>query len=284
VRYLFLSFLITSFMVAAISYTVIIQFLRKYLLVENFRGRKIPSAGGIVLLITYFIVISYFVLFQEKNLVRYSEWLLPLTILIFCIGVLGFIDDVFGKKGIGGFRGHFSQLLKGHVTTGVIKAIGGGIVCFIVASFFSKGIHELFINGLLMALMTNIFNLIDLRPGRALKLFLILGIAIFAFSFKSGFWGLSGIFFGIYVILLWADLTESCMLGDVGSNILGAVIGFSIVVNFSWLVNLILLILVGLIQIYTEGHSITELIESKPFLRSFDELGRRKERKKEVEC
>jgi len=265
-------------MVAAISYTVIVQFLRRYLLVENFRGRKIPSAGGLVLLITYFVVISYYILFQEENLVKYREWLLPLTILIFCIGILGFIDDMFGTRGVGGFKGHFSELLRGHVTTGVVKAIGGGIVCLIVAGFFSNGIHELIINGLLMALMTNIFNLIDLRPGRALKLFLILGIMIFGFSFKSNYWGLSGIFCGIYVILLWADLSESCMLGDVGSNILGAVIGFSIVVNFSWLVNLLLMILVGLVQVYTESHSISELIEKKPFLKGFDELGRRKER------
>lgn len=279
---MFLQLFSGSLVVSAISYTVILQFLRKHLSRENFRGRKVPAGSGLILLVTYVLIISYYVFFQEKQIINLSTWLLPLTILIIVMGALGFIDDAFGKRGVGGFRGHFTELAKGRLTTGVLKAIGGGIVCLIVAHFYSENMIALAVNGALMALLANIFNLLDLRPGRALKLFLILGIVIFLFSFKSTFWVLASIFLGVFVILSWADLSESCMLGDVGSNVLGAVIGFSMVANFTWVTNAVALILIVIVQLYAESHSISEFIDGVPILKALDKFGRRKERRPTV--
>lgn len=276
---MFLAFLGSSFVVATINYVILTQFLRKYLTKKNFRGRKIPSGSGFVLLVTYILIMIFYVFLQEDEIIRLREWVLPLTILVIAMGALGLIDDMFGQRGVGGFRGHFGELLKGRVTTGVIKAIGGGLTCLYVAQFFSKNLVALAVNGLLMALFANIFNLLDLRPGRALKLFLILELIVFMFSFKSGFWALAGIFMGVAIVLLWADLSESCMLGDVGSNILGAVIGLSFVANFSWIINACVLVLLALAQVYAESHSFSELIENNPVLCKLDELGRRKERR-----
>jgi len=276
---MFLSFFLFSFFFGAAGYAIIVQFLRKYLSKENFRGRKVPVGSGLVLVVTFLCAIAFYVVFSEKQVVEFSDWLRPLMILISAMGILGFIDDMFGSRDVGGFKGHLRELFRGRVTTGIIKAAGGGIVCLVIARFFSMNLFALMANGLLMALFANIFNLLDLRPGRALKVFLILGIVIFVFSFRNPFWSLSAIFLGVYIILLWADLSESCMLGDVGSNILGATIGFCFVVNFSWLVNLAALILLSLVHIYAEGHSITELIENTPVLRNLDELGRLKDRR-----
>ncbi len=280
VKLLFWLFFLSSFVLTAVGYTIIVQFLRKYLSKENFRGRRTPTGSGFIMLISFLFVVSFFIFFREQNMVPLRDWLLPLTILVMALGLLGFVDDLFGQRGVGGFKGHFGELLKGNITTGAIKALGGGVVCLIVARFFSESLVALIVNGLLMALFANIFNLLDLRPGRALKLFLILGIVVFLFSFRSAFWTLSGIFLGIFIILLWADLSESCMLGDVGSNILGGVIGFSMVVNFNWLINAFILFLISLIQIYAESHSITEFIENTAVLRKLDEFGRRREQRK----
>ncbi len=277
---LFWRFFISTLVLTIIVYGFILQFLRKHLSQENFRGRRVPTGGGLVFLVTYIILISYYLFFAEQTLVPFRKWLLPLTILITTLGLLGFLDDIFGERGVGGFKGHFRELFKGHLTTGVIKAIGGGIISMIVASFFSPNYIALIVNGLLIALMSNIFNLLDLQPGRALKVFLILGIVIFLFSYDSNYWILSGIFLGSLIILLWADLTEACMLGDVGSNVLGGFIGFSLVVNLSWVVNAFVLLLVGLAHIYTESRSLSELVESNTLLRRLDELGRRREQRR----
>ncbi len=276
---MFWRFLLGSLVLASISYVIIIQFLRKYLTLQNYRKRRVPTGGGLVLISTYLLTTAYFLFISEQNLIPFRKWLLALTLLITGLGFFGLIDDVLGKHGVGGFRGHFSELLKGHVTTGLIKAVGGAVVCLVVAAFVSAGPASIIVNGLLMALMANIFNLLDLRPGRAMKLFLILGIVIFVFSFSSSFWILSGLFLGAVIVLLGADLSESCMLGDVGSNVIGGITGFAIAVNFNLVVSSVALLLAVLAHIYTEGHSISKLIENTPVLRRLDELGRTKPRR-----
>lgn len=276
---MFLSFFFSSFLITIISCVVLTPPLRKHLLKQNFRGRNIPSGSGLIILITYVLILLFYVFFHEQELIILRKWLLPLTMLVVAMGTLGFLDDLFGSREVGGFKGHFRELFKGHITTGVVKAIGGIIICLVVARFFSTNIATLVVNGLLMALFANLFNLLDLRPGRAIKLFLILGIVVFLFSMQSTFWVLSGIFLGTLTVLLWADLSETCMLGDVGSNVLGAVIGFSVVVNFKWITNAVILLIIALIQVYAESHSITAFIEKNSFLRILDEFGRRRERR-----
>jgi UDP-N-acetylmuramyl pentapeptide phosphotransferase/UDP-N-acetylglucosamine-1-phosphate transferase len=65
------------------------------------------------------------------------------------------------------------------------------------------------------------------------------------------------------------------MLGDVGSNVLGAVVGFSFMVNFSWTVNLVVVGVLVVLQLYAEKYSITKLISRIGVLRWLDEFGRK---------
>ncbi|MDP3013473.1 MAG: hypothetical protein Q8M92_04475, partial [Candidatus Subteraquimicrobiales bacterium] len=184
-------------------------------------------------------------------------------------------DDLLGGRDAGGFKGHFKELFKGRLTTGALKAIGGGLISFYVVSFFSENIFLQVLNALLVALSINTFNLLDSRPGRAVKVFLILGAITYLFSVKSPIWHLWGIFLGAILVLFKAELAEEIMLGDAGSNILGAIIGLTFVVNFNWKVNCVILVLLIFLQLFTEKHSLTKLIESNKILRWFDELGRR---------
>ena len=77
----------------------------------------------------------------------------------------------------------------------------------------------------LLILATNLFNLLDLRPGRAEK-----GLALLGAGLCLGAWTLAplellGIFAGPVLVGAWFTLRERAMLGDTGSNLVGAIAG-----------------------------------------------------------
>ena len=77
----------------------------------------------------------------------------------------------------------------------------------------------------LLILATNLFNLLDLRPGRAEK-----GLALLGAGLCLGAWTLApiellGIFAGPVLVGAWLTLRERAMLGDTGSNLIGAIAG-----------------------------------------------------------
>jgi len=64
------------------------------------------------------------------------------------------------------------------------------------------------------------------------------------------------------------------MMGDAGSNVLGASVGFLAASAFSLYTKIaILACLIG-VHIFTEKYSLTELIEKNSFLKYLDNLGR----------
>lgn len=273
---LFFLFLILSFGLSVLGFPCLLSLLAaSSYLRENYEGRKVPAGGGILILLSFIGVLAIVVLASREILHFFQEWLPPLVILMLGVGFLGLLDDLLGTRAFGGFRGHFRELARGHLTSGAIKAIGGGLLSLYVAGFFSKSLPLLFLNALLLALCINTFNLLDLRPGRVLKTFLILGLVMFLSSSGHRFWDLWGILLGPVALLLWADLGEKVMLGDVGSNVLGAVIGFSFMINFSWMVNLVVVGVLVVVQLYAEKYSITELISRISVLRWLDEFGRK---------
>jgi len=264
-------------MVSAVIFPLLLSLLvSSGCLRENYRGRKIPNCGGLLLIINLITFLGITSVLFPQELLFFKRWLFPLTILVLGMGLLGILDDLFGTRAEGGFKGHFRELARGHLTTGVLKALGGGLLSLFVASLFSGNSFFLIVNAILLALCMNTFNLLDVRPGRAIKVFLILSLVIFLFSLHSPIWKLGGIFVGPILILFRADLIERCMLGDVGSNILGALIGLSFIANFQGFINLVILAMLITIQIYAERHSISAFILRVPALRRMDEWGRRK--------
>ena len=49
------------------------------------------------------------------------------------LAVLGYLDDVRGDRRAGGFAGHVRELVHGRITTGLVKAVGGGVVGLLAA-------------------------------------------------------------------------------------------------------------------------------------------------------
>jgi UDP-N-acetylmuramyl pentapeptide phosphotransferase/UDP-N-acetylglucosamine-1-phosphate transferase len=236
---------------------------------ENFRKEKIPAVFGLYI-ITYGVV--------GAILAKYTTWdsdpaaqLYLIAILGF--GTLGFADDVFGNRDVGGFKGHFKKLLlEGKLTTGATKAIGGGLLSIFLAWRTSSGhIGFWVLDAAIIALAANTINLLDLRPGRALFAF-FLGIGIAAILA----WGHISAPTVIFTIALAAvavacyDCRGRAMLGDVGSNTLGAVLGLSFALDASPTSKITAALLFFAINVYSERCSISKLIERHPLLARID--------------
>jgi hypothetical protein len=117
----------------------------------------------------------------------------------------------------------------------------------------------------------NLINLLDLRPGRALKVGLITSAPLLG----GGAGGLLAGPIGASAVLLPADLDEEVMLGDTGANSLGALIGLSVVARTGPAGRAAVLAGLAALTVASEKVSFTKVIESTPGLREFDGLGRR---------
>src|SRR3712207_398126 len=83
-----------------------------------------------------------------------------------------------------------------------------------------------------------------------------------------------GLFLGPILVLLPLDLREVGMLGDTGSNAIGAVAGLWLVLTLSVTGQAIALAVMAIVTIYGEFRSISSLIDRTPGLRHLDSLGR----------
>jgi Glycosyl transferase family 2 len=167
--------------------------------------------------------------------------------------LLGFLDDVWGGRERG-FRAH----LRAGTTTGVLKLAGIPLVGLLRTRSAS--------GAFLFALSANFLNLLDTRPGRCLKAFL-LGSFLLRKSAAGGSARLA-------VLLLPYDLRERVMLGDAGSNALGAVLGLkSVGCLHGWRRWTAIGTLAGL-TLLGERTSLGAVVERTPGLRQLDRLGR----------
>ena len=237
----------------------------------NFLGQRIPSVAGLA-----FVLGGEFFYACEALA---SGWQHSLASVYFLatlgFGGLGLLDDLQGDRSTGGFRGHFQALLSGKVTTGAVKAIGGGLLS-LAAGYLITTPGPLWTAGLaalLIALSANTLNLLDLRPGRCLFGFGVGALTLFLVLLGQHAAGMG--------LLLWAaaafaailyplDAGGSVMLGDTGSNAFGAVLGVAGAIFFGrWEQAVVVAALLGL-QVWCERHSLTRLIENQPLLRALD--------------
>ncbi len=164
------------------------------------------------------------------------------------VAALGLADDLWSGPERG-FRAH----LRAGSTTGVLKLVGIPLVGLVATRKLS--------GALLVGLAANFLNQLDTRPGRALKAYLAGAVIVRAPL-------------GVAVLLCPYDLRERTMLGDSGSNALGAMLGLSSVSRLTdrgrWLA---IGVLAGL-TLLGERRSLGELIERTPGLSHVDAFGR----------
>ncbi len=164
------------------------------------------------------------------------------------IAALGLADDLWSGKERG-FKAH----LAAGGTTGVLKLAGIPLVALWRTRSMS--------GALLVAGSANLLNQLDTKPGRALKAYV--GAAF-----------LLDAPLGLAVLLLPYDLRERVMLGDAGSNALGAMLGFKSVDRFRGWGRWAAVAGVVALNVIGERRSLGDLIERTPGLSQIDSAGR----------
>lgn len=237
----------------------------------NYKKDMIPVSMGIVflpMLIINAIILAYFTT-NFKDMLHILIFLFGLVSMFFA----GILDDIIGNRDVSGLKGHFKSLLNGKLTTGGFKALFGGFIGLVISIAISKNIYDIVINTLIIALSTNLMNLLDLRPGRAIKGYLVISIVLL-FTLGEYTRNLLLLIFPNVIAYFNQDLKAKAMMGDTGSNVLGISIGILFVMGYSLKVRLIWLAFLIFIHILTEKYSLTKIIESNKFLNFIDKLGR----------
>jgi UDP-GlcNAc:undecaprenyl-phosphate/decaprenyl-phosphate GlcNAc-1-phosphate transferase len=272
----------------------------------NYRARALPCPFGVLVVIAALLALIPLVVLQRLASVAVFH---PETLAVasYALGVaaLGLIDDTLGSadgadvggggehvgaraerhanrgwRGRGehrahrGWRGHGAATIRGELSTGALKAAGSlGLALFALSDLdLSKG--RWLLASAVLVLATNAFNLLDLRPGRAIKAFVLLGagLTIGAASLRP-LWTL-GLFSAPALVAGVYDLRERAMLGDTGANLLGALAGLWLVLSLSGAGQLVALALLAAITVYGEFRSISGFVERTPGLRELDSWGR----------
>jgi len=127
-----------------------------------------------------------------------------------------------------------------------------------------------------LVLATNTSNLLDLRPGRSVKAFVLLGLGLTLSTQNVEAAASLGIFAAPVLVAGFFDLREKAMFGDAGSNAIGAMAGLWMVLTLDANGQLIALVVLLALNIFGEFRSISAVIEKVPGLRHLDSIGRPK--------
>lgn len=238
---------------------------------KNYRGFEVILGIGIV----FVPIIMTSLALTMMLYFRLSFIYLPYLFAVCGIGFAGLLDDLIGSKQVKGLRNHIKSFIKGEFTTGFIKAFIGIIISIIISIGISKNIFDFLLNIFNIALFTNALNLVDLRPGRCIKVFLFLGFIILVTSLNELLALLPLIIvITASIIYLNYDLKEVCILGDTGSNILGITLGYFSSIASNSMSKVILFFALFIINALAEKFSITKLISKNRVLNYLDNLGR----------
>ncbi|OXM88152.1 hypothetical protein [Paenibacillus rigui] len=295
-----LALIAAEYLLYALLLTLLGSWLLSYLSVflaehevtcTNYEQVTLPTAGGFLvwLLVIIHSALAAAAAYFGLDAAIWPEPERSFAPCLSIVALLGFIDDAVGAKtNVKGIAGHWGLWVKrGQLSTGFIKA--GGILLAACPAVYllqqHRGAAPWYMGALqvlLVALMANAINLLDLRPGRALKGFFILLLLLAAsLAAKSNEAAMLYPFMPDMlpvicgaVVLFLPDLRGKLMLGDTGANLLGFAFGCWTVAAVSAMWQGLLLILLVIVHGFSWRHSLSALIESNRFLLWFDRLGR----------
>lgn len=253
----------------------------------NYRSRELPFPFGVLTLAAALLALIPLMLIQElTSTALFHAEALPIALYALGVLALGLIDDLLAPaatssaEGLSprppqrGWRGHGAAVLRGELSTGALKAAGSLGLALLAMSYLGLSNGRWLLAAGVLVLATNVFNLLDLRPGRSTKAFVLLGVGLTAGSTElRPLWAL-GLFAAPALVAGVYDLRERAMLGDTGANLLGALAGLWLVLTLSGTGQLVALILLAAITIYGELRSISGFVERTPGLRELDSWGR----------
>jgi UDP-GlcNAc:undecaprenyl-phosphate GlcNAc-1-phosphate transferase len=250
---------------------------------SNYRGRPLPVPFGVLALAAGLLaLIPLTLLARLASSDVFEPQALPVALYALGVLALGLVDDTLsperptddGRAPQRGWRGHGAAALRGELSTGALKAAGSLGLALLAMSYLGLSDGRWLLAAGVLVLATNVFNLLDLRPGRSTKAFVLLGAALSIGStdlrplWTLGLFAAPALVAGVY------DLRERAMLGDSGANLLGALAGLWLVLTLSQTGQLVALALLAVVTLYGELRSISALVERTPLLRELDSWGR----------
>lgn len=260
---------VIALLIACLWHVVVARLSPRLGLVKpNFRKTPVMASYG---LIAFPYVAAIGVTLAVLGCVSWAHARLYLWVMAM-MWLLGAVDDIWGTREVGGFKGHFRKLFaERQLTTGAIKAIGGGLVALAAGyAIYGHDLLRALPAAVVIALATNLLNLFDLRPGRAVAV-LFAGLVV-TYILTHGCLvalPLVGAIAAIALIFGVADSRGKAMMGDSGSNALGAALGLTIAVSApNWMIPAV--IVMAAVHVYSEKHSISGLIDRNRVLREID--------------
>ena len=209
-------------------------------------------------------------------------------------GAAGLIDDLDagahdGQTPAKGLKGHLSALARGRVTTGAVKiaVIGSGaLVAGVLLARHRAAAAPLrrpaataldaVVSAVTIASWADVHNLLDLRPGRALKAAALLTSPLLADRRRAAAASraLAAGCLGAAAAALPGDLMEETMLGDTGANALGALAGTALAAHPARPVRVAAAAAGTGLVLASERVSFTRVIARTPALAALDAVGR----------
>lgn len=246
---------------------------------ENYRGVRVAFPAGPLLVALSLIALAPLAVLDDRaGLDLLAPDLRRWIVYVLGVAMLGLLDDALGRgldaDAPRGWRGHARAVLAGRFSAGAIKAAGAlALAAYVVSGRGREGLDYVADLALLL-LATNLFNLLDLRPGRVEKAFALLLAGLCLGAWTTVPLEMLGIFIGPVLVGAALTLRERAMLGDAGSNLVGALAGISLLVTLSDAGRLVALAIVAALTVYGEFRSISATIERFPPLRALDSIGR----------
>jgi UDP-N-acetylmuramyl pentapeptide phosphotransferase/UDP-N-acetylglucosamine-1-phosphate transferase len=241
---------------------------------ENYRGARLPFPGGVAIVaaaLVALVPLGLLAQLADDELFHAETGI----VVVYCLGValLGLADDLLAGASRG-WRGHGRAVLGGGFSTGALKAVGSlGLALFVLADRgYEHGEYLLAVA--LLVLTTNLFNLLDLRPGRSAKAFVLLAAALTLGAWDLRPLELLGLFAAPVLVAGLYDVRERAMLGDTGANLIGGLAGLWLIFTLGTAGQAIALAVVLALTVYGEFRSLSAAIERTPILRQIDSIGR----------
>jgi UDP-GlcNAc:undecaprenyl-phosphate GlcNAc-1-phosphate transferase len=263
--------------VAATLAAAIVASAPRRLVRTSYAGRPVPAVLGLAMMLSITLVVALVGLVRGGALQLDPAAAVAIPALAAAVvATVGALDDLMGSEEHRGFRGHLGGILRGRLTTGVAKLAVGVAAGVFLAVGMGGGPVRVVAAAVLIAGSINLWNALDVVPGRALKWAAVVLVPVLVATAGEPYGIVAGSALGGVAGVLAFDLRERGMLGDAGSNPLGLLVGLGLALALpTWGVVAAAAAVLAL-QAAAETVTISRAIEAVAPLRWFDRLGRRR--------
>lgn len=246
---------------------------------SNYRGAKLNPLLGLAIGIPALGVLGWLLGFRAVS----GEWGSPETAYAWTVLaatlvlVAGLADDLSHGQ-VRGLRGHLRAAARGEFTTGLMKVVacvGAGLM--VVVGLGGRPVPVMAAGVILISGSCNVWNGLDVAPGRAMRPFLLMAIPLAFAGTGSAPQALLFLIFLASLPAARADFRERAMLGDCGSNLLGFAVGAAAyaALDDTWVLASAVAVVV--LNLVAETVSFSVVIRRSALLRWFDRIGTTRE-------